>query len=196
MARQLSSEWGPYLSGMDARNRLCAYVDRNCGSAVGVVWAANGAIYPLRAPRRMNGFGDVAIFHWSPPPPRRRPPPMDFWSRASRFIDRCMEQSGELQMVQARGNVAVSQAVGRGVHRMFTSHQDDAAGLAFDIICVAASIALLPTGLGVFGLAGLFGGAYCWRRMESHMAWRLVETMKGRKRSRSDRKGLDWSRRS
>lgn len=62
-------------------------------------------------------------------------------------------------MAEARRKMMLGQALERGVCRMFTSHQDDAAGLAFDIICVAASIALLPTGLGVIGFAGLIGGS-------------------------------------
>ncbi len=160
MAVQLSSEWGPYLNGTDARNRLCAFVDRSCGSGVGVAWAANGAIFPMRAPGRANGFGDVAVFHWSPPPPRRRPPPMDFMSRARRFIDRCMEQEMQAQMAEAQANTAAFQMIGRGVNRALTKHRDDFAGLVFDVVCVAASIALLPTGLGVIGLAGLVGGSF------------------------------------
>ena len=161
MTITLGATWGPYVSADDARERLCGFVQRSCGSSVGVVWAANGNLYPLRAPRRdAGGFGDVVVFEWSrrPPPPRRLP--TDFWSRARRFIDRCMEQQGQAALMEAQANMAMGQAINRTLGRMFTTHQDDGLGVALDIVCIALSLALLPTGLGVVGLVGLAGGAF------------------------------------
>ena len=161
MTITLGNVWGPYVSADDARARLCGFVNRSCGQGVGVVWAAEGKLYPLRAPRRdAGGFGDVVVFEWSrrPPPPRRQP--TDFWSRAGRFIEHCMEQQGRAAIMESQANMALGQSINRGLHRMFTSHQDDGVGVALDIVCIALSLALLPTGLGVFGLVGLAGGAF------------------------------------
>lgn len=57
------------------------------------------------------------------------------------------------------GNRAIASAIGVGINRMIHSHQDDAAGVAIDVLCIALAIALLPTGIGVLAGVGLAGGA-------------------------------------
>lgn len=156
----LDPVWGPYGGLPEARQRLCAFVDRSCDASVGVVWAANGMIYPLRAPKRDgNGIGVVATFAWSPalPPPPR--PPKGFWESFMAFWNRYAEMQAQSARIQAEGNMALARAIGSGIDRMIHSHQDDAAGVALDVLCVALSIALLPTGVGALGLMGLVGGA-------------------------------------
>jgi hypothetical protein len=156
----LNAEWGPFGDASDARRRLFAFVDKSCGPKVGVVWAANGRIYPLRAPSRDGqGIGEIATFSWSPAPPPPPRQPHGLWESFVAFWDRYAEMEAESQRLQAQGNMAMANAIGSGISRMFHSHQDDAAGVALDVLCVALSIALLPTGLGAIGLLGLAGGA-------------------------------------
>ncbi|ASG25158.1 MULTISPECIES: hypothetical protein [Nitrospirillum] len=163
MAVVLNSDWGPFRNETEATTCLCAYVDKVCGPGVGISWATNGYVYPLRGPTRdAGGFGDIFVFQWShipAPPPKHQPPP-DFWHRVKAFIESCMEAQGKAAIAQSEADLAMSQAVGRVFNRMFTSHGDDALGVALDVLCVAASIALIPTGLGVLGVAGLVGGAF------------------------------------
>ena len=54
--------------------------------------------------------------------------------------------------------MAMGKAMTQVLGRMLTSHQDDGLGVALDVFCIALSVALLPTGLGVLGAVGLFGG--------------------------------------
>ena len=56
--------------------------------------------------------------------------------------------------------MAMGQTAAKVLGRMFASHQDDGVGVALDILCIALSVALLPTGLGVLGAVGLFGGLF------------------------------------
>jgi hypothetical protein len=157
----LDSEWGPFISALDARQRLTAYVDQTCGREVGVVWASNGGVYPFRAPLRDGaGYGDVLVFQWSqrPAPPPR--PPTGFWNRARRFIKRCLEMEGQAMIAQSQAELAMGQAINKVVSRAFTAHRDDGLGVALDIVCIGLSIALIPTGLGFVGLMGFVGGAF------------------------------------
>ena len=156
----LDPVWGPYSGIVEARQRLAAFVDKSCGPSVGIVWAAAGMIYPLRAPQRDGqGIGVIATFEWSaaPPPPPR--PPKGFWQSFVAFWNRYAEMQAESDRIQAEGNMALARAIGGGIDRMIHSHRDDAAGVALDVLCVALSIALLPTGIGAIGLMGLVGGA-------------------------------------
>jgi hypothetical protein len=160
MTPVLNAQWGPYAGGAEARQRLLAFVNKSCGSRVGVVWACNGTIYPLRAPMRDGaGIGEVAIFEWSPAPPPPKRAPRGFWQSFMAFWDRYAQMQAESQRIQMEGNRALASSISRGVGRMFNSHRDDAAGVALDILCIALSIALLPTGIGEIGLLGLAGGA-------------------------------------
>ncbi|MBB6253243.1 hypothetical protein [Nitrospirillum iridis] len=162
MAVVLSSDWGPYRNETEAAACLCAYVDKVCGPGVGISWATNGYVYPLRGPTRdAGGFGDVFVFQWShiPTPPAKHLPPPDFWHRVKGFIERCMEAQGKAALAESQANLAMGQAMGRVIDRMFTSHRDDGVGVALDVLCVVASLALIPTGLGALGIAGLIGGA-------------------------------------
>ena len=168
MAAILDPNWGPFTGGPDANQRLCAFVDRACGPEVGVAWAANGALYPFRAPRRDgDGIGTVAIFQWStaPPPPPR--PPQGFREKFIAFWSRYAEMQAESARIEAEGNMALARSISTGINRMIHSHQDDGFGVAMDVLCVAISLALLPTGLGVIGLAGLVGGVFLLVQMAS-----------------------------
>ena len=160
MALILDAEWSPFSDVAEARRRLTGFVDKNCSSTVGVVWAANGSIYPLRAPLRdSDGVGEIATFAWSaasPPPPRA---PQGLWQSFVAFWNRYAEMQAESQRIEMEGNRALGRAIGSGISRMIHSHQDDAAGVTLDVLCIALSIALLPTGLGALGLMGLAGGA-------------------------------------
>lgn len=144
----------------EARQRLFSFVDRSCSPAVGIVWAANGLIYPLRAPHRdASSIGEIVTFEWTsaPPPPPRQP--NGLWQSFVAFWDRYAAMEAESQRLQLEGNRAMVSAIGSGISRVFHNHQDDAAGVALDVLCIALSLALLPTGLGALGLMGLAGGA-------------------------------------
>ncbi len=156
----LTPEWGPYTDINDARVYLTGFVDRACGPDTGIVWAANGNVYPLRAPKRdIDSVGAVAIFEWNkPPPPPRRP--SGFWERVKAFINSALEAQGQAALEQSKADLAMSQAATQVFKRMFSSHRDDGVGVVFDVVCVALSLALLPTGLGALGLIGLAGGSF------------------------------------
>jgi hypothetical protein len=144
----------------ECRDRLTAFVNRSCGPSVGAAWAANGMIYPLRPPQRDGmGIGVVATFAWTPAPPPPPRPPKGFWESWHAFWNRYFEMQAESARIQAEGNMALGRAIGTGIDRMIHSHQDDAAGVALDVLCVALSLALLPTGIGALGVMGLVGGA-------------------------------------
>ena len=160
MSASLDVQWGPYDGPVDARRRLLGFVDKACGPGVGVVWAANGFLHPLRPPSRDGaGIGEVATFAWSPAPPPPPRAPHGFWEAFTAFWNRYAEMQAESQRIEMEGNRALVGAVGRGIDRMIHSHQDDAAGVALDVLCIALSIALMPTGIGALGLMGLAGGA-------------------------------------
>lgn len=160
MSVLLDSTWGPYRSEAEASTALRPYVDRTCGPATGVAWAADGLVYPLRSPvRDSTGLGDVMVFQWStlPPPPPKAPAP-GFWQRVEAFFERVAAQEAQADELQAQANLAMARTVGQAFNRVFSSHRDDGIGVVLDVICVAASIALIPTGLGALGIAGLVGG--------------------------------------
>lgn len=160
MTVALDPVWGPYQNVDEARQRLTAFTDKACGPSVGIVWAANSFLYPLRGPQRDGGgVGVVAAFEWTPAPPPPPRPPKGFWESFVAFWNRYAEMQAESARIQAEGNLALSRAIGSGIDRVIHSHRDDAAGVALDVLCVALSIALLPTGIGAIGLMGLVGGA-------------------------------------
>ncbi|MGI4747802.1 MAG: hypothetical protein ACRYGI_17505 [Janthinobacterium lividum] len=161
MVLPLSSQWGPYRNAFDARTCLARFVDKVCGPGVGIVWAADGDIYALRAPRRdSENFADTVVFQWLPTAVIVSHKPLrDFWSRAREFINDALTAEGKALNAQGQAQIAVGQAVNRVVGRMATSHRDDGVGVALDIVCVGLSLALVPTGLGAFAALGLFGGA-------------------------------------
>ena len=68
-----------------------------------------------------------------------------------------MELEAKGQLNEAQANMAMGQALGTGIQRMF-SHKTDTAGMVIDVLCIVASIALLPTGIGALGFLGLVGG--------------------------------------
>lgn len=145
----------------DARDRLCRFVDKACDPSVGVVWTANGAICPLRAPRRDGaGFGDVVVFEWSRVSRATPRPPSDFWSKARKLLDDYFAMQGRTAQFQAASYVSLNQTLDATVHRALTEHRDDAAGVALDVLCVALSLALLPTGLGAFAVVGIVGSSF------------------------------------
>ena len=154
----LSPEWGPYTDINDARERLSRFIDRACGPDTGIVWTANGNLYPLRAPKRdQDGIGAVSIFEWNkPPPPPSRP--SGFWENVKAFINNALEAQGRAAIEQGKANLAMGQAASQVFSRILHTHQDDGAGVVFDVVCIALSIALLPTGLGALGIMGLAGG--------------------------------------
>ena len=160
MALLLTPEWGPYTDCNDARTFLTRFVDGTCGPETGVVWAANGNIYPLRAPRRdASSIGTIAIFEWNKPLPPSKPS-SGFWDKVKAFIKSVLDAEGQAAILQSQADMAMGQAAAKVLGRMFASHQDDGVGVALDILCIALSVALLPTGLGVLGAVGLFGGLF------------------------------------
>ena len=161
MRETFSPVWGPYAGVADARDRLCRFVDKACDPGVGVVWTANGAICPLRAPHRDGaGFGDVVIFEWSRISQAIPRPPSDFWSKVRKLLDDYFAMQGQTAQFQAASYVSLNQTINATVHRALTEHRDDAAGVALDVLCVALSLALLPTGLGALALVGLVGSSF------------------------------------
>lgn len=160
MVLPLSRQWGPYRTAFDARTCLARFVDKVCGPDVGIVWAADGDIYALRAPRRdSENFGDIIVFQWLPAAVVvSNKPPSGFWNEAREFIKGALTAEGSALTIQGQAQMAVGQAVNRVVGRMATSHRDDGLGVALDVVCVGLSLALIPTGLGVLAALGLFGG--------------------------------------
>jgi hypothetical protein len=155
----LTPQWGPYTDANDVRGYLSRFVDRACGPDTGIVWAANGTLCPLRAPRRdADGMGCVSIFQWNnPPPPIKRP--SGFWERVEAFFNSAMEAEGRAAIEQSKASAAMGQAATQVMSRLFAAHKDDGVGVVFDVVCVALSIALIPTGLGALGVMGLIGGS-------------------------------------
>ncbi len=154
----LTPEWGPYADQNEARTCLTRFVDRACGPDTGIVWTANGNLYPFRAPKRDGeGIGAVSIFEWNKPPPPPKPP-SGFLGKVKTFIRDALEAQGKAALQESQASLAMSQAMGNVLNRMFTAHKDDGVGVALDILCIALSVALLPTGLGVLGAVGLVGG--------------------------------------
>ncbi len=161
MSLVLSPEWGPYLDVSDARTRLCSFVDRACDPLVGVVWATPDRIYPLRAPRpNAQGYRESAVFHLGSAPPPPPVPPKDFWNKAKAFIENALAEEGRAEITQGQAQMAMASTMTDVVKRMTSHHRDDGVNLAFDILCVALSIALIPTGLGIVGIVALAGGTF------------------------------------
>ncbi|MDZ5645720.1 hypothetical protein [Nitrospirillum sp. BR 11828] len=161
MTIALDSDWGPYKNANEASAYLIPYINRVCGPDVGITWATGDAIYPLRAPTwDSGGFGDNVVFQWNHIPAAfpKHPPPTDFWHKVKAFIDQCMEAQGQAAIAQGQANLAMAQAMAN----IFNSipHKDDAFGVTLDIICFAATIALLPTGLGELGVLAFIGGSF------------------------------------
>ena len=69
-----------------------------------------------------------------------------------------MEAQYQSDMAQAQANLAMGQAISKGVNSLMRHHADDAAGVVFDIIGVAAFILLLPTGVSEIAVVGAIGG--------------------------------------
>lgn len=158
MSLVLGPEWGPYTDINDARVCLTRFVDRACGPDTGIVWTANGSIYPLRAPKRDgDGIGTVSIFEWNKPPPIPRPP-SGFLPRARAFIERVLEAEGRAAIARGRAEQAMGQAMTQVLGRVLSTHRDDGVGVALDVVCVVLSLALIPTGLTAIGVIALGGG--------------------------------------
>lgn len=111
MALMLSPEWGPYTDSNDARTCLGRFVDSACGPQPGIVWTANGTIYPLRAPRRnADGIGTILIFEWNkPPPPPKRP--STSWGRVKAFIRDALEAEQRAATLETQANLAIGQSM-------------------------------------------------------------------------------------
>ncbi len=62
-------------------------------------------------------------------------------------------------MAEAQANLALGQAISRGIGTLMKHHADDAAGVAIDLIGVAIFILLLPTGVSEIAFIGAAGGA-------------------------------------
>ena len=158
MSLVLGPEWGPYTDINDARVCLTRFVDRACGPDTGIVWTANGSIYPLRAPKRDgDGIGTVSIFEWNKPPPIPRPP-SGFLPRARAFIERVLEAEGRAAIARGRAEQAMGQAMTQVLGRVLSTHRDDGVGVALDVVCVVLSLALIPTGLTAIGVIALGRG--------------------------------------
>lgn len=161
MTLVLTSEWGPYLDVSDARTRLCSFVDRACDPLVGVVWATPDKLYPLRAPGRSSGgLRDWAVFHLGSNPPPPPAPPSGIWSKTKAFVEDALAEEGKAEIARSQSQMALGSAVNDLFKQALTSHRDDGANVALDIICVALSLALIPTGLEVVGIIALIAGTF------------------------------------
>ena len=154
----LSASWGCYSGVADAKRHLCDFVDKVCGPQLGVIWAAEGVLYPLRAPLAAAGLGEIILFEWTGLPPPTPKPPSSDWGRFKAFVERCLEQEGVAESAQSQAYMEMGQSMDRVLGRMFT-HKSDGVGVGLDILCIALSLALLPTGIGAVGLLGLIGGS-------------------------------------
>jgi hypothetical protein len=161
----LDYTWGPFLGPGDALFRLGRFVDRCCAPSVGIAWAGSGGLYLLRSPKPEDGgMCDVAIFHWPklPPMPKPKPPP-DFWDKVKAFLREAAIAQYNASQAEVQGDLAMSRAVGQVFDRMVHTHQDDGVGVALDVLCIALSIALIPTGIGIVttaaGIAAIGGAA-------------------------------------
>lgn len=164
MSGSLDAVWGPFTNLEDARHRLTGFVDRTCTAEVGVVWAARGGLYPLRPPtKRADNLADVVVFAWQDAPKPLPPAPSGFLASIKAFLERAAEAQYQASMAEAQANMAIGQAIGSVFNRMTHTHRDDGVGVAIDVLCIALSIALIPTGIGlvttVAGIAALGGAA-------------------------------------
>ena len=160
MDTTLSPAWGPYLNGPDAGIHLGGFVDTVCGPEVGIVWAANGNLYPLRAPRRDgSGNGEVLVFEWNGPPSLARPP-TGFWNQVTQFINDALAAEGRAELEQAAVQRAMGVAMLQVLSKSSRTHQDDGIGVLLDVVGIALSIALIPTGVGVIATAALLGSVF------------------------------------
>ncbi|WP_419728159.1 hypothetical protein [Lichenicola sp.] len=161
MAIVMSADWGPYANAHDAQLNLSRFVDRAFSPDVGVAWAANGSVYPLRAPRRDgDGYGDVAVFEWrpdaSPVVPAR---PNTFWEETKAVALQALDRLGKAELAQSDAQLAFGKALAAPLMRVLSQNRDDAAGVALDVLCVAFSVGLLVTGIGTLGGIAIFGGS-------------------------------------
>lgn len=160
MTRVLDPLWGPYDGPRDAAAMLGRFVDKACGPEVGIAWAAQGCVYPLRSPRvGAGGLREVVTANWSALPPAPPKPPVGFWQKVWAGLQWCAEQEGKAAMQEAESNRLAAQGMDQILSRMLHAHRDDGLGVALDILAVGLSLALLPTGLGALGIMGLIGGS-------------------------------------
>lgn len=112
MVLPLSAQWGPYRDAFDARTCLARFVDKVCGPGVGIVWAADGDIYALRAPRRdSENFADTVLFQWLPTPTIvSHQSPSGFWNKAREFIKDALAAEGKALNVQGQAQMAVGRS--------------------------------------------------------------------------------------
>ena len=159
MAIPFSATWGPYADPLQARSCLTKFIDTVCGSDLGVAWASEGTVWPMRAARAdAAGFGQVVVFEWHPaPPPRQVVTSRSLFDRLKRDVEDVLIQFGEQQVAQSENNLAMGQALVQAVGSIRMRHKDDAAGVALDVLCVALSIGTLATGVGFIGAVALLG---------------------------------------
>lgn len=113
----------------------------------------------MRAPRpNAQGYRESAVFHlgYAPPPPPV--PPKGFWNEAKAFIENALAEEGRAEIAQGQAQMAMGSAMTDVLKRMMTRHRDDGANVAFDVVCIALSIALIPTGIGIVAGIALAGG--------------------------------------
>ena len=158
----LGREWGPYHGPADALAYTSKFVDKCCGRDVGIVWVANGAIYPLRAAKPdKDGNRDFVVFEWTYALPRPARPPTDYWSRVKRFIRHTVERMGENRLAEIKADMAVGQALQQLIGRATSGHAADGTAVALDVLCVALTIVSVVTvGPEVIGLVALGGGVF------------------------------------
>ncbi len=150
----LLPDWGIYAGVNEARTYLSRFTDHAVGPDVGIVWLSQGAMYPLRAPRRDGaGFGDVLVFEFALDlinhlAPRR-------WTeRLEDFFIGALSEIGRAQVQQADANMAMIASI----KSMMTEKRMDGLGVMLDAICVMASIGAVMTGVGVISLIAFGAG--------------------------------------
>lgn len=128
------------------------FVDKSCSPSIGVAWSNSDRLYPLRAPRRdTSAFDDYCVFHWGAGPPPLPRPPTGAWEKTKAFVENVLASEAEAQIAQTQNQSAF-------LEKLLAKHPDDGVNVALDVLAVGLSLALLPAGLGVLGVAALIGG--------------------------------------
>lgn len=148
-------DWSPYASRNEAIFCLGRFTDAALGSDIGLIWCDADAAMLLRRPRLTDdGFGNTLIASAGPPPPP--PPPHDWLGRLKAAVEDALTRIGEAQMMEAEANLAMGQTIADWFADKDHEHE---AGLAFDILGLAAFALLFVPGLGEAEMAFMGLGA-------------------------------------
>lgn len=163
----ISPIWGPFRGPQHAASVLGDFIDRGPGPTVGICWAVNGSLYPLRHAHYDNGgFGETVVVEWKPVPaaPRGPPPHHGLWNRVNGWLHRYFEEQGRLALQQGQSQLAMGKAfddaIGSAIQRSpllqraFNEHGADTLGVALDVVAVGLTIGFVAGPLGALAFAG------------------------------------------